>query len=199
MNGDGTSLLAVLAKEDPAREVHLPAPAGARAVALKARIVSIDVSDRRRGRAWLAVAAVAAVATAALTLPRMFTEEHVGASPAAAAVLQRAAVAATRTTPVRPARYAFSDAQTIFGVTDTDDPPFTALIPGRRQTWVAADGSGRVRYVPGKPYFPSARDRKRWLGHGSPPLAAGGTSDEPLRRILPQLTATLGQGAGREV
>lgn len=172
--------LALLAAADPVREAELPGAAAPQARALKERILRADVvvaQPSRRRPAVVAVAVAAAVA-AAVMVPRSLEREPV----AAAAVLERAAVATASAAPAPAGRYAYTEATTITPATDTDEPPFTALVPAVQETWIAADGSGRIRTVRGKPYFPSERDRSRWLAHGSPPLGLppGSITVEPL-------------------
>jgi len=171
-----SDVLALLRAADPVREAELPAPDAA----LRERILRMEVAPAkpiRRRVVLMALAATAAVAAAAI-LPRALEREPA----AAAAVLHRAAAAASAA--LAPSgRYAYTEATTITSATDTDDPPFTALIPAVQETWIAADGSGQIRTVNGTPYFPSERDRSRWLAHGSPPLglSPGSVTVERLR------------------
>jgi hypothetical protein len=180
-----TDVLRRLAAADPVREAELPRPAGAEARALKARIVRTEVPRRLRPRVALVMPLVVGAVAAAvmLALPRALERDPVGVSPAAAAVLERAAAATARTPHAVAGRYAYTEARTVFMATDTDAPPFTALVPSVQETWLAADGSGQLRTVRGKPYFPSERDRSRWVSHGSPPLGSppGSVSLERLR------------------
>src|SRR5439155_1013658 len=174
--GAVSDVLALLRAADPVREAELPAPDAA----LRERILRMEVAPAkpiRRRVVLMALAATAAVAAAAI-LPRALEREPA----AAAAVLHRAAAAASAA-PAPSGRYAYTEATTITSATDTDDPPFTALIPAVQETWIAADGSGQIRTVNGTPYFPSERDRSRWLAHGSPPLGQrpGSVTVERLR------------------
>ena len=181
-------LLSLLAATDPARGVALPRPEAPEARLLRERVLSAPARSRGRSRPerpWL-VAAIAVATVVAVALPRALDEQAaVGVSPAAAAVLERAAVATARTAHAAEGRYAYTRSRTIFSMTDMDDPPFTALVPALQETWVARDGSGRMRTARGRPYFPSERDRRRWLEHGSPPLglAPGSVSIARLRPI----------------
>ena len=163
------SVVDVLAAADPVRHAELPCPEDDYARALRERVLRADVRRHAPGRRAL-VLAVAILAVAAVAIPRVLQREPVGASPAAAAVLEDLAAASARAGQTVAGRYAYTEAKTIFSVTDTDAPAFTALVPSVQETWLAADGSGRIRTVHGTPYFPSARDRSRWLAHGSPPL-----------------------------
>jgi hypothetical protein len=177
-------LLLLLAAADPARGAELPLT-DAEACGLRERIVSAPTRSRARApraRPWL-VGAIVVAAVGAVALPRAFEHASVGVSPAAAAVLERAAAATARAAHVAQGRYAYTRTRSIVSMTDTDDPPFTALLPAVQESWVAGDGSGRVRTVRGRPFFPSERDRRRWLAHGSPPLgvAPGSVSIERVR------------------
>jgi hypothetical protein len=183
--------LALLARENSVCEEELPSAQTVAARALKERILRTELAHTRPGRPaagrrmrkprrWFVLAAtVAAVVAAAIArLPRALPEEHIGASPAAAAILERAAVAVTAYTGVSEGRYAYTKARTIYAAIRTDEPPYTYLTPSVRETWVAADGSGRVRETQGKPFFLGPRDRVRWQAAGSPPLPVAETTDE---------------------
>jgi hypothetical protein len=174
------ALLAALAAADPARAAEAPRADAPAARALKRTILAEPIRTRRRPRAWLAAALVAAAAIAAASLTRALEADPVGVQPAAAAVLERTAAVAARTVHVTVGRYSYTRTRAIWSITDTDDPPFTALVPAVQETWLAVDGAARVRTVRGEAYFPSARDRGRWVAHGSPPLgvASGSVSIE---------------------
>lgn len=178
MTSDQT--LALLARENPVREEDVPAPQSLQAQVLKERILLSEVAEPKprspkpvrrayRPRAWLVLATVAAAVALAtvVTLPRTLPEEQLGASPAAAAVLERAAVAATAYSGVAGGRYAYTKARTLYAGISADERPFAVLYPSVRQTWVAADGSGRVVEVEGEPIFLGPRDRERWQAAGA--------------------------------
>jgi hypothetical protein len=187
---------ALLAGENPVEE--LPSPHSPEAQALRERILSAEPpasgADRRRRRRRLVIATTAAavVLAALVALPRVLPEERIGASPAAAAVLERAAVAATASGGVPAGRYAYTKAETLYAATRTDAPEYSVLLPTVRETWVAADASGRVVERRGEPIFLGRRDRALWLAAGSPPLVG---STEPTdhrvraqyRRVSPGL------------
>jgi hypothetical protein len=177
-----SEILSLLEAADPARSAEEPRLDSQRARALKDRILAAEPRARARRRLGLAIAA-AALAVTAIGLPRALESAPLEVDPAAAAVLEQAASAAARATPAPARRYAYTKMRTIESVTDTDDPPFTALVPAVQETWLAADGSGRVRALRGRAFFPSDRDRRRWLAHGSPPvgLPAGSVSIIRLR------------------
>ena len=183
------SVIDVLAAADPARRAELPRPGDHEARALRERVLRTDVRRTAAGRRTLVLAiAIAAVAT--VGIPRALQREPVGASPAAAAVLEQLATATAPAGHTGAGRYAYTEARTIFSVTDTDAPAFTALVPSVQETWLAANGSGRIRTVHGTPYFPSARDRSRWLTHGSPKLGASPGS-VAVERLAPDTAARL--------
>jgi hypothetical protein len=180
---------ALLVRENPVREEELPSARGAEARALKERIVQTEIpatpagrQPRRSQRGWLVLAA-AAVLAAVLTLPQVLPDERIGASPAAAAVLERAAVAATAySSSGGEGRYAYTRAETLYAAIRADAPPYSVLIPSVRETWVAADGSGRLVETRGEPVFLGERDRARWLAAGSPPLVGSSNPiDERVR------------------
>lgn len=181
--------LELLERANPLPEEEMPSPRSSEALALRQRILLTKVTPplqatrhrrgRRRGPLLAATAALVALA-AVVTLPRALPEEHLGASPAAAAVLERAADAASAYDSAT-GRYAYTKAQTLYAVTAADAPPFSALIPRLRETWVAADGSGRIVETTGEPIFLGTRDRARWLAAGSLPLASGRARDDRVR------------------
>jgi hypothetical protein len=55
---------------------------------------------------------------------------------------------------------------------------WSVVLPIEEETWVAADGAGRIRSVIGEPRFLGPRDRERWRAAGSPPFASGVSDDE---------------------
>lgn len=69
---------------------------------------------------------------------------------------------------------------------------WTALVPRRREVWIAADGSGRILEVPGRPSFPGPRDRALWRRAGGPRIQ-GGVSDREYGagRLLPERVEAL--------
>jgi hypothetical protein len=185
MTSDDT--FALLARENPVEELLSPHSPEARAlrerVLLAEPLLSRADRSRRRPRRLLVLATTAATVVVAslVTLPRLLPEEHIGASPAAAAVLERAAVAATASPVVPAGHYAYTKAETLYAATRADAPEYSVLLPSVRETWVAADGSGRVVERPGEPIFLGGRDRARWLAAGSPPLAG---STEPTDHLV---------------
>jgi hypothetical protein len=171
----------LLERANPVRGDRLPAfdPDEVKASIVESRTPVRQPAPWRR-RAFVA-AGVAVVAAAGLILPRLAAHDRIGPSPAAAAVLQRAAERVTAYSQGRAGKYAYTKARTLYGAFDNDDPPWAALIPAVRETWVAADGTGRVREERGKPFFLGERDRRRWLAAGSPPLRGKPVYDAELR------------------
>jgi hypothetical protein len=169
------------------------APTSPQALALKHRVMLAGFAPRaaRRRRPWrpLAVAAVLVAAGAGATVPMLFGDKRVGASDAAAAVLERAAVAASAYANTAAGRYAYTRAQTLYGGTRTDDPPFTYFTKSVRETWVAADGSGRIREVPSAPIFLGDRDRLRFLESGDR-LSTPAPTDRRVRAHYHPVSAT---------
>lgn len=183
---------ALLARENPIGDDDLPAAKSVEVQKLKARIMltpiavprgsAVDARWRapRRRSLIVATTAAAVVATTVITLPRALQEERLGASPAAAAVLEHAAQAASAYSGGRGGDYAYTKARTLYAATSSGPRPFTLLLPSVRETWVAADGSGRIVEVEGKPIFLGPRDRKRWQAAGSP-LGERDRRDELVR------------------
>jgi hypothetical protein len=162
-------LLARLERANPICDDDF-APTLPQAIALKQHVVVTDFAPRatRRRPRWrtLAVAAVLVAAGASATVPLLVGDKQVGASAAAAAVLERAAVGASAYANPASGRYAYTRAETLYGGIRTDPPPFTYFTKRMRETWVAEDGSGRVRELPSAPIFLGERDRQRFLASG---------------------------------
>jgi hypothetical protein len=168
-------MLELLERHNPISPADVAGSAASpEAVALRERIMASLTprvprprAARRRLVAAAAVAVMVAVA-AVVTLPRALPEERLGASPAAAAVLERAALAATAYTGSATSRYAYTKAETLYPGISANDAPFAVLYPSMRETWVAADGSGRLIEVQREPIFLGPRDRERWRAAGAP-------------------------------
>ena len=144
-----------------------------------------------RGRFFLAGAAAAGVVV--VVVAALLPGERLGPSPAAAQALERLA-AASAAQPAPPAHsWAYTRARTLYGGTNLDDPPYTVLYPALRESWVAADGSGRIRETPGRPIYLNERDRAREVAGGGR-TEAGATTDRRYR-LLPasswRMAATL--------
>jgi hypothetical protein len=98
--------------------------------------------------------------------------------PATAAELlrQTAAIAAAREAPDITGKYLYTKIVAEDLTTDAGDRPWSVIVPVVEETWIAPDGSGRIRSVIGEPRFPGPRDQKRWEAAGSPEIPSG-TSD----------------------
>ena len=157
-------VIARLARANPVSEADVPTAASMEAQTLKMRVLLAEIAESRPEivpptrrhwrRRWLSTATATAVVIATLAaLPPLLREEPLGASPAAAAVLERAADAATAYSSAAAGRYAYTKARTLYAVISADRQPFTVLLPSVRETWVAADGSGRLVESKGQPNF----------------------------------------------
>lgn len=160
-----TDVLELLERHNPvAIEDVVGAADTVEARALRDRIVASPVDPPKRlrvsRRRLLATTAVAAAVTAAAIVPAaLLPDERLGASPAAAQTLERlAAIAAAQPIPA-PGHYVYLKAQVIDSATNTD-VPYTFLIRRTRESWLAPDGSGRIRSSAGEPIFFSERDRR---------------------------------------
>lgn len=137
---------------------------------------------RRRWPVALAVtAAVVAVAVvASVVLP---SGETGGASPAAAAVLHRAALAAAHqraTAPPAPGQFVYTKSE---GVVENTTVPaggkaFNVFQTMTRESWIAPDGSGRIHQVEGQPRLATPADRAAWIADGRPDLNDGSGNED---------------------
>lgn len=131
---------------------------------------------RALGRArWVLVAA----ALVALGAVGLILREATQAPATAAELLRRtAAVAADLHGPPGEGRYSYTKILTDQLTTSGEsDQAWSVILPTVEETWIGADGSGRIRSMIGEARFPGPRDRERWLAAGSPPLPSG-VSDE---------------------
>ena len=148
------------------------------------RRIFATAPERRRhpsNRLLFSGAAAAAVAAVALAL---LPGERLGPSPAAAQALERLAAAAAAQPPVPPGRWAYTRARTLYGGTNTDDPPYTVLFPSERESWVAPSGAARIVEKPDRPIFLNDSDRRRWIAEGGR-TAAGPRTDRRYRSLPP--------------
>lgn len=138
----------------------------------------------RRGRRLVAIVSAVAVALAGVALLLLSGEE----SPATASelLLRTSAIAADRKGPTGVGSYLYSRTRaeqlTTSGV---EAEAWSVVVPIEEETWVAADGSGRIRSVIGDPRFLGPRDRARWRAAGSPELASGVSDDVFPAESLP--------------
>jgi len=132
--------------------------------------------------------------TALLVRGTLLPDGRLGVSEAAARALARAANAAERQAPVALASgaYTYTRSESFdLSTTIIDGRGFSALIPRRREAWIGADGSGRLRVTAGEPIFLGGGDRGAWEAAGSPALGAA-TSDRHFERgelHVPDLTS----------
>lgn len=184
----------------------LPGPrAESRASARGALIARIEESLRppapaavpiwRRPRLRLG-AALAALAALLVAVPTLILGGGGEVQPALGQVLRTAAaVAATQPAepPPGPGQYFYTRSReayltTSFGPRCATHPcdrehatrAWSVLVPRIRQTWIAANGTGRARAVSTKPEFLTAGQRKAWKAAGSPHLGSGGVEDFAL-------------------
>ena len=120
--------------------------------------------------------------------------------PEVRVVLTRAAEAAAGAAEpqLAPGQYLYTRVEAVERFTATTDHQWTALLPVQREFWIAPDGSGRVREVPGTPTFPGARDRARWRADGKPRIQ-GTTSDRVVApgSLVPDLGSEVSNDADR--
>jgi len=144
-----------------------------------------EVRARKRRRLILdkRVARITAVAIAALlavAIPSsLIRNQKLGASDAAAQLLKRTAQRAAAIPTARAGTYRYEKVKVLeAGISLQMPHPHTVLVPRIRETWTAADGSGRRRETTGQPLFPSEQDHRRWLAAGDELPSAGKTSEE---------------------
>lgn len=133
---------------------------------------------RRRPALFLAGAAIVAAAVAALPAT-LLPGERLGATDAAAQVLDRTARVAAAAAPIPTGRYLYRRVRVVeAGIALVVPEPHTILVTRVRETWVAGDGSGRTRERTVDVSFPSERDRQRWQAAGAPLPEVGRVDDE---------------------
>lgn len=146
------------------------------AVDLLARIPD-SVGRSRRARR-VAAALVLVVVLAALATVVLVRQE----GPATATELLRDAsmVAADQPHEASLGRYLYMRTRVQqLVVAGPQGDAWSYVLPIDEETWIAPDGSGRVRSVFGPVRFLGPRDQQRWEAAGSPELA-GGESDDVL-------------------
>ncbi|MET0558308.1 MAG: CU044_5270 family protein [Solirubrobacterales bacterium] len=183
----------------------LPAPrpesyASARG-ALVAKIErSVAVGGRRPAWQWPSVrllAASAAIGVFLVALPVLILGGGGQVQPAVGQVLRSAADVAAVQPPEPqpgPGQYFYTRSREAYLSTtgfnpycnthpcDREHPwqatrEWSVLTPRIRQTWVAADGTGRARVVSTKPEFLTQGQRRAWQAAGSPHLHSGQVED----------------------
>ena len=94
-----------------------------------------------------------------------------GASPEAAQALESAAaVAAADVAPAGAGEHAYSRVRQVYLSTFGDAQPYSFYMPTTIESWIAPDGSGRVRETRHPVEWPGPRDELRWRQGGSEPL-----------------------------
>lgn len=136
-------------------------------------------------------AAIASVATVAVVLAVLVgviglgpTTAPLGSGPAAAAALNEAAESADMTLTTLPPgpildtnKYVHTTSKGVYlHAEELDGTLFAALVPFRREVWIAADGSGRLIRTDGEPEFLTEQDQAIWEAAGRP--IVGGTDDQ---------------------
>jgi hypothetical protein len=146
--------------------------------------------QRRPRSKWvLAAGAVATVALVAVVATALLPAGDAGSpSPAAAALLLRAAHAATKqpaTGPPGHGQFVYTKSEGLLGSTSVPagGRAFNTVWRYTRQQWIAPDGSGRVLQVAGRPKLATSADRAAWIADGKPNLDDGsGDISTPLSR-----------------
>jgi len=144
---------------------------------------------RLRSRWIIAAGAVVTAALVAVVATALLPAGDAGSpSPAAAAVLLRAAHAATKqpaTGPPGPGQFVYTKSEGLLGSTTVPagGQAFSTVWRYTRQQWIAPDGSGRVLQVAGRPRLATSADRTAWIADGKPNLNDGsGDISTPLSR-----------------
>jgi hypothetical protein len=134
-------------------------------------------SPRRRlvRRAVPIAAGAVAIVVAAALLPG---GDGDGASPEAAQALEAAAAtAAADVVPAGAGEYAYSRVRQVHLATTADGPPYSFYMPTTIESWIASDGSGRVRETRHSAEWPGPRDEVRWRESGDQLGWSEGTTD----------------------
>lgn len=161
---------------DPARDVAL-APIDQAAAR---RAYHRASAGEHRGRRYvLPATGVLGAACAAAVLAVVATPGGPGVAPpsAAAAVLDRAALAAadSPTLTLGPGEYLYSETNTLQGdYWQWGSPAYSAYTtqPATVQSWVAANGAGRqLTTYDGPQQFATSAGRQAWIAAGSPSIA----------------------------
>lgn len=139
--------------------------------------------QRRRRHRWpVALGAAAAVAAAAIAVLGLLPAgETGGPSPAAAAVLLRAALAAANqpaTAPPAVSQFVYTRSDGLYENTAVvDQQTINFFQTQTRQIWIGPDGSGRLRESESLPRFATSADHAAWIAAGKPALTGDRSSD----------------------
>jgi hypothetical protein len=127
---------------------------------------------------------VAAVLVAPLALPVVLRDERHRSQTAASEELNRLAIVAAKQARARvaPGDYLYTRSKDAYLSTTSGNASCSALVPHRREVWIAPNGSGRLLVEKEKPVFPGRRDRMRWPRAGRPSLGDVGRSDERFHK-----------------
>lgn len=123
-----------------------------------------------------AVGVVAAAGLVVAVVTALLPAGETGApSPAAAAVLLRAARAAAKqpaTAPPAPGQFVYSKSEGVLGNTTAPvgGQPFNTVQQYTRQQWIGPDGSGRILQIAKTPQLATSVDRAAWIADGKPNL-----------------------------
>lgn len=142
---------------------------------LEAAIAEENSSSARRRRVrrglWIASAAAAACAVALPATILGRAPRPTGAQTGNTVLTHLAEIARSQapTVPPGPGQYQYT-ASVEANQSCTYGPisNYCALVPERREIWIGANGSGRLRETFGPPVFLTARDRAAWVAAGSP-------------------------------
>jgi hypothetical protein len=156
-----------------------------------------EVVAPRRWKGTRLAALVAAALAIAIVVPTLWSDGPTGASPAAAKVLNAAALVAEEQppAPVSTDGYRYTKSKDAYrGYYDTcsvatpvqmtcpapppDDWEFSVLTPHTREIWIAQDGSGRLRVQSGQPNFFGPEDEAEWEAAGRPPFDGPEITDD---------------------
>lgn len=161
-----------------------------RAIEAEERRLNRSSSLHLRGRPALRKALVAAAALMVVAVVAGVVvgvgplRSPLGPDPAAAAALNRAADASASYATVFSSGPVLDTDEYVHAVSEGvalhtyphEGDWYSALVPYRRETWTATDGSGRLIRTDGQPQFLSEEDRSMWDAAGRPAIA--GTEDQ---------------------
>lgn len=171
--------------------VHVPendAPAERRALErLRAHIASSGAGSQappspQRHPARRTVIGATAFVLLMLGAMILLPARHDGPSTAAGLLVRLASTAAAQPSgDLKPGDYVYTRSQELRSVSDVDlvtGASWNFVVTVVRESWFAADKSGRIVTVYGEPAFVSEADRDAWRAAGSPPLIPGERTDE---------------------
>lgn len=187
-------------RADPAQGVPVPSPTSAggrwRYVQLTRTAPAACRRHHRRRAAAVGVGIAMPLGAALVVLGLVVVPGTNQPPSAAAATFTRLSLtAATMPTTLGPGQYYYTEVEgptNVVGVGTSPGHSFDEYLDGTVQTWVAADGSGRVvTTTDPTPRFPTAADQAAWVAAGSPPA--------PVPPSQLTTTQQLGPNTGSEV